>query len=58
MFHQVNRIGLLGFSTIVERIMGQNHKARYFTILDNYDWWKDVTLLDFLSKVGRFVEIM
>lgn len=25
--------------------------------MNNYDWWKDVTLLDFLKNVGRFARI-
>jgi tyrosyl-tRNA synthetase len=28
-----------------------------FVILDNYDWWKDITLLDFLREVGRFARV-
>ncbi|KAG8088734.1 hypothetical protein GUJ93_ZPchr0010g10094 [Zizania palustris] len=28
-----------------------------FLILDNYDWWKDITLLDFLKEVGRFARV-
>ncbi|XP_008801775.2 tyrosine--tRNA ligase, chloroplastic/mitochondrial-like [Phoenix dactylifera] len=28
-----------------------------FTILNNYDWWKDITLLDFLREVGRFARV-
>nr|CAB3499407.1 unnamed protein product [Digitaria exilis] len=28
-----------------------------FVILDNYDWWKDITLLDFLKEVGRFARV-
>ncbi|KAL3655445.1 hypothetical protein CASFOL_001231 [Castilleja foliolosa] len=27
------------------------------TILNNYDWWKDVKLLDFLRDVGRFARV-
>lgn len=26
-------------------------------VLDNYDWWKNVTLLDFLRDVGRFARV-
>lgn len=26
-------------------------------ILNNYDWWKDVKLLDFLREVGRFARV-
>ncbi|MQM11671.1 hypothetical protein Taro_044581 [Colocasia esculenta] len=28
-----------------------------FTILDNYDWWKEMRLLDFLREVGRFARV-
>uniref|UniRef100_A0ACD5TP30 Uncharacterized protein n=1 Tax=Avena sativa TaxID=4498 RepID=A0ACD5TP30_AVESA len=28
-----------------------------FVILDNYDWWKDITLLDFLKEVGKFARV-
>ncbi|KAJ3681127.1 hypothetical protein LUZ60_015616 [Juncus effusus] len=28
-----------------------------FLILDNYDWWKSVTLLDFLRDVGRYARV-
>jgi tyrosyl-tRNA synthetase len=28
-----------------------------FMILDNYDWWKDITLLDFLKEVRRFARV-
>ncbi|KAJ0983781.1 hypothetical protein J5N97_002137 [Dioscorea zingiberensis] len=28
-----------------------------FVILNNYDWWKDITLLDFLREVGRFARV-
>ncbi|OEL35790.1 Tyrosine--tRNA ligase, chloroplastic/mitochondrial [Dichanthelium oligosanthes] len=32
-------------------------KMGSFVILDNYDWWKDITLLDFLKEVGRFARV-
>lgn len=28
-----------------------------FVILNNYDWWKDITLLDFLREVGRYARV-
>ncbi|KAJ1292750.1 hypothetical protein BS78_01G014300 [Paspalum vaginatum] len=28
-----------------------------FVILDNYDWLKDITLLDFLREVGRYARV-
>ncbi|KQJ97056.1 tyrosine--tRNA ligase, chloroplastic/mitochondrial [Brachypodium distachyon] len=32
-------------------------KMGSFVILDNYDWWKDITLLDFLKEVGKFARV-
>ncbi|KAL5224890.1 hypothetical protein ABZP36_011529 [Zizania latifolia] len=32
-------------------------KMGSFLILDNYVWWKDITLLDFLKEVGRFARV-
>jgi len=26
-------------------------------ILDNYDWWKGITLLDFVIEVGGFARV-
>ncbi|KAL6883246.1 hypothetical protein ACP4OV_010660 [Aristida adscensionis] len=34
-----------------------SEKLGSFLILDNYDWWKDITLLDFLKEVGRFARV-
>jgi tyrosyl-tRNA synthetase len=34
-----------------------SEKMGSFMILDNYDWWKDITLLDFLKEVGRFARV-
>ncbi|KAL6657354.1 hypothetical protein ACP70R_005134 [Stipagrostis hirtigluma subsp. patula] len=34
-----------------------SEKMGSFVILDNYDWWKDITLLDFLKEVGRFARV-
>lgn len=28
-----------------------------FVIVNNYDWWKDMNLLDFLREVGRFARV-
>ncbi|PKA46071.1 tyrosyl-tRNA synthetase [Apostasia shenzhenica] len=28
-----------------------------FVVLDNFDWWKDITLLDFLRDVGRYARV-
>ncbi|XP_059646537.1 tyrosine--tRNA ligase, chloroplastic/mitochondrial [Cornus florida] len=50
-----------GIANIVRRILGQNTAERgganSFEILNNYDWWKDVKLLDFLRQVGRFARV-
>ncbi|KQK15695.2 hypothetical protein BRADI_1g24431v3, partial [Brachypodium distachyon] len=32
-------------------------KMGSFVILDNYDWWKDITLLDFLKEMGKFARV-
>ncbi|KAK3029755.1 hypothetical protein RJ639_038032 [Escallonia herrerae] len=39
-------------SATITRILGPN-----VSILNNYDWWKDVKLLDFLRDVGRFARV-
>lgn len=39
-------------SNTVRKILGDN-----VMIVNNYDWWKDVTFLDFLKNVGRFARI-
>ncbi|KAL2467961.1 Tyrosyl-tRNA synthetase [Forsythia ovata] len=46
-----------GISTTISRILGRNHGAKCFSILNNYDWWKDVKLLDFLKDVGKFARM-
>ncbi|CAA2966033.1 tyrosine--tRNA ligase, chloroplastic mitochondrial [Olea europaea subsp. europaea] len=46
-----------GISTIISGILGRCHGAKCFSILNNYDWWKDVKLLDFLKDVGRFARM-
>uniref|UniRef100_A0A5B7B008 Tyrosine--tRNA ligase n=1 Tax=Davidia involucrata TaxID=16924 RepID=A0A5B7B008_DAVIN len=45
-----------GISNIVRRILS-GADADSFVILNNYDWWKDVRLLDFLREVGRFARV-
>ncbi|XP_062200682.1 tyrosine--tRNA ligase, chloroplastic/mitochondrial-like [Phragmites australis] len=34
-----------------------SEKMGSFVILDNYDWWKEITLLDFLKEIGRFARV-
>ncbi|KAL7083467.1 hypothetical protein ACP275_14G164500 [Erythranthe tilingii] len=50
-------------SATVTAILGRNNPSISppstppIAILNNYDWWKDVKLLDFLSEVGRFARV-
>ncbi|GFY83223.1 tyrosyl-tRNA synthetase, class Ib, bacterial/mitochondrial [Actinidia rufa] len=49
-----------GIAHTLGRILGcggadQNHSS--FVVLNNYDWWKDIKLLDFLKEVGRFARV-
>lgn len=40
-----------------QALVNSGEKMGSFQILDNYDWWKDITLLDFLKEVGRFARV-
>ncbi|KAL6176389.1 hypothetical protein ACLB2K_053023 [Fragaria x ananassa] len=42
-----------GISNTVGKILGSSGVS----ILNNYDWWKEVRLLDFLKDVGRFARV-
>lgn len=44
---------ILGISKTFSTIFGSSNVA----ILNNYDWWKDFSFLDFLKQVGRFARI-
>lgn len=47
-----------GIADTVRRILGQNATEEgSFVVLDNYDWWKDFRLLDFLKQVGRYARV-
>ncbi|KAA8518424.1 hypothetical protein F0562_015898 [Nyssa sinensis] len=49
-----------GISNIVRRILSgaaAGGDGDSFVILNNYNWWKDVRLLDFLREVGRFARV-
>ncbi|KAI6700914.1 hypothetical protein NL676_015238 [Syzygium grande] len=54
-----------GIAATVTRILGKgsdgddddDDDGRSFVILNNYDWWKDVKLLDFLKRVGRYARV-
>lgn len=55
----------LGITDTISRILGPRSQAQKFSgdysnslvILNNYDWWKGVLLLDFLKQVGRFARV-
>lgn len=45
---------------IISRILGGSSSSSSsgpFAIVDNYDWWKEMKLLDFLREVGRFARV-
>ncbi|KAL8160874.1 hypothetical protein V2J09_012363 [Rumex salicifolius] len=46
-----------GIGSILNGILGRFAGEGFFVILNNYDWWKDVSLLDFLKDVGRFARV-
>ncbi|KAL0452882.1 UNVERIFIED_CONTAM: Aquaporin SIP1-1 [Sesamum latifolium] len=48
---------LLKISATIQSILGRVSTPSSVTILNNYDWWKDVKLLDFLREVGRFARV-
>ncbi|CAH8388291.1 unnamed protein product [Eruca vesicaria subsp. sativa] len=48
---------IAGIKKIIVKILGGNNAARSYVIFNNYDWWKDMTMLDFLKKVGRFARV-
>ncbi|MCL7026987.1 hypothetical protein MKW94_007727 [Papaver nudicaule] len=52
----------LGISQTITTILGRNVKnpelkCGDLVILNNFDWWKEVKLLDFLRDVGRFARV-
>ncbi|KAH6804594.1 Tyrosyl-tRNA synthetase [Perilla frutescens var. frutescens] len=42
--------------SILERVSSPSSSSSV-VILNNYDWWKDVKLLDFLREVGRYARV-
>ncbi|CAI9117663.1 OLC1v1019110C2 [Oldenlandia corymbosa var. corymbosa] len=50
-----------GISRTIRSILGRagagNDGNSSVAILNNYDWWKDVSLLDFLRDVGKFARV-
>ncbi|KAF9597595.1 hypothetical protein IFM89_019963 [Coptis chinensis] len=58
----------LGIVNIVSKVLSRWNQNKHlnvgsvglcdsFVIMNNYDWWKDITLLDFLKEVGRFARV-
>ncbi|KAI4357567.1 hypothetical protein L6164_001506 [Bauhinia variegata] len=60
----------LGITNTISRILGGSQTKHLdnlnvnfdlgdssLTILNNYDWWKEFSLLDFLKRVGRFARV-
>lgn len=43
-----------GISSTLVRILDGSENVK---VLNNYDWWKDVKLLDFLRDVGRYARV-
>lgn len=56
---------IASIKTLIKGILGRNEGQILESglirdsvlILDNYDWWKNVSLLDFLRDVGRFARV-
>ncbi|MFS7962298.1 putative tyrosine--tRNA ligase [Helianthus anomalus] len=48
-----------GISHTIVNILNANPNGSIgsVTVLNNYDWWKDVKLLDFLRDVGRYARV-
>ncbi|RWW63971.1 hypothetical protein BHE74_00028823 [Ensete ventricosum] len=50
--------GILQKGALFDSISEDNRSSdESFMILNNYDWWKDITLLEFLREVGRFARV-
>ncbi|CAJ1970752.1 unnamed protein product [Sphenostylis stenocarpa] len=53
----------LGISNTIERILSRAQNPNLVgpdssvVILNNYDWWKEFSLLDFLKRVGKFARV-
>ncbi|KAL9316475.1 hypothetical protein ACSQ67_017476 [Phaseolus vulgaris] len=52
----------VGISNTIERILGRGQNPNLdsdfsVVIMNNYDWWKEFSLLDFLKRVGKFARV-
>ncbi|KAL6323645.1 hypothetical protein AAG906_002112 [Vitis piasezkii] len=52
-----NTIGITNTITSILNRSTTNGGDDSFVVLNNYDWWKEFTLLDFLKKVGRYARV-
>ncbi|CAN1337013.1 Tyrosine--tRNA ligase, chloroplastic/mitochondrial [Linum perenne] len=49
----------LGIDNTVTRILNSSNlsSSSSFVVMNNYDWWKEFKLLDFLKQVGRYARV-
>lgn len=49
----------VGITNTISRILNVNSvsSSSSFVVMNNYDWWKEVRLLDFLKQVGRYARV-
>ncbi|CAN0890825.1 Tyrosine--tRNA ligase, chloroplastic/mitochondrial [Linum grandiflorum] len=47
---------ILGIENTVTRIINSSNLSS-FVVMNNYDWWKEFRLLDFLKQVGRYARV-
>ncbi|KAJ4898583.1 hypothetical protein Rs2_25377 [Raphanus sativus] len=49
---------IAGIRNILIKILGGTQSsASSYVIFNNYDWWKDMTMLEFLKNVGRYARV-
>ncbi|WZZ30176.1 hypothetical protein YC2023_013577 [Brassica napus] len=48
---------IAGIKNIIVKILSGNPSFGSSYLINNYGWWKDMTMLDFLKKVGRFARV-
>ncbi|CAL1352091.1 unnamed protein product [Linum trigynum] len=46
----------LGIASTVTRILNSSNSTS-FVVMNNYDWWKEFKMLDFLKQVGRYARV-
>ncbi|KAJ6825488.1 tyrosine--tRNA ligase, chloroplastic/mitochondrial-like [Iris pallida] len=55
--HQTLEKNTSAIKTLISTILSRDGTHLPVPILDNHDWWKEVTLLGFLKEVGRFARV-